>query len=92
MEQVKLVVVSDGRGADEAATLGALARGMPCCILHAVPASDRLDRLIQADPSARTDAEVAARAVLAAQAHLLDGALALIRRRHMALHPSVWRG
>jgi hypothetical protein len=77
--------------ANEAAQLGALVVGMPCCILDAVPALERLDQLIGSDPQAAADAEAAARAVLAAQAVLLDGALEAIRRRHMALHPSAWR-
>jgi hypothetical protein len=76
---------------NEAAQLGALAVGMPCCILDAVPALDRLDQLIRSDPQAAADAETAARAVLAGQAVLLDGALEAIRHRHMALHPSAWR-
>jgi hypothetical protein len=75
----------------EAARLGALALGLGCCVLDAVPALDRLDHLLDEDPDAQADADAGARAVLAGRSALYDGALNEIRRRHMALHPSVWR-
>jgi hypothetical protein len=75
----------------EAARLGALALGLGCCVLDAVPAFERLDELIRDDPAAEGEADAAARAVLAGRTALYDGALSEIRRRHMALHPSVWR-
>jgi hypothetical protein len=64
---------------------------MPCCILDVVPVLDRLERLMQSDPQAAGGAEASARAVLAGQTVLLDGALEVIRARHMALHPSARR-
>ena len=81
-------------GGSEAARLGALALGLPCCILDTGPAVDRL-RVLAADEVAgdrvEAEAEAAAIRVLAAQLDLYEGALQSIRHRHMARHPSMWR-
>jgi hypothetical protein len=83
-----------GAGESEAARLGALALGLPCCIVDTGPAVDRLRALAEADETDGTvqaEAEVAATAVLTAELDLFQGALEVIRRRHMARHPSMWR-
>jgi hypothetical protein len=81
-------------GGSEAARLGSLALGVPCCIVDTGPAVDRLRALAAEDTTGGTvqaEAEAAAGKVLAAQLDLFEAALQVIRRRHMAHHPSMWR-
>lgn len=83
-----------GAGESEAARLGALALGLPCCIVDAAPAVERLRALAEGDATDGTvqaEAEAAATMVLMAELDLFQGALQVIRRRHMARHPSTWR-
>jgi hypothetical protein len=83
-----------GAGGSEAARLGALALGLPCCIVDTGPALDRLGVLAADEPvsgAAQAEAEAAAMKVLLAQLDLYQGALQVIRQRHMANHPSMWR-
>jgi hypothetical protein len=81
-------------GGSDAARLGALALGLPCCIVDTAPAVDRLRALASEDTAGGTvqvEAEAAATLILAAQLDLFQAAQHLIRRRHMARHPSAWR-
>ena len=83
-----------GAGGSEAARLGALALGLPCCIVDTSPAIERLRALADADATGGTvqaEAEAAATRVLVCELDLFSGALEVIRRRHMARHPSMWR-
>jgi hypothetical protein len=80
-----------GAGGSEAARLGALVLGLPCCIIDMAPGFDRLGALTAEEPEGRPEAETAAVKVLLAQLDLYGGALQVIRRRHMANHPSAWR-
>jgi hypothetical protein len=83
-----------GAGGSEAARLGALALGLPCCIVDTGPAVERLRALAAADGTEGTvqaEAEAAATRVLMAELDLFQEALQVIRRRHMARHPSMWR-
>ena len=83
-----------GAGESEAPRLGALALGLPCCVVDTGPAVERLRALAEADASDGTvqaEAEAAANRVLLAELELFEGALQVIRRRHMARHPSMWR-
>ncbi len=78
-------LLSDG---SEAARLGALALGLPCCDDDQAWALNRLAMLTTDDPSVNVEAVVAAHQVLEAQVALYDGAAETIRRRHMTMHPS----
>jgi hypothetical protein len=83
-----------GASGNEAARLGALALGLPCCIVDTGPAVERLRALATADGTegaVQAEAEAAATRVLTAELDLFQGALQVIRRRHMARHPSMWR-
>jgi hypothetical protein len=83
-----------GAGESEAARLGALALGLPCCIVDSGRAAERLRALAEADRTDGTvqaEAEAAATRVLLSELDLFEGALQVIRRRHMARHPSMWR-
>lgn len=66
----------------EVARLGALGMGLPCCPAHRAAA---IERLAGAE---HEEATAAAVVVLEAEIVLYDGALAMIRNRRMAEHPS----
>ncbi|MDP9074577.1 MAG: hypothetical protein M3N98_10470, partial [Actinomycetota bacterium] len=86
--QVVCRLVSSG---SDVARLGASALGLPCCGAHQAWALNCLAMRTTGDPSVNVEAVAAARQVLEVQVGLYDAAAEVIRRRHMTMHPSVWR-
>jgi hypothetical protein len=78
-----------------AARAGALVLGLPDCVIDAQPAGGLAaggQPCSPGGPEAARAAEDAATAMLVAQLTLLDGALHVIRNKHMAAHPAMQHG